>query len=248
MASRRIGRLAAAVRDERGRIVRASGDDAGHAGATPTDDRPTGGDNSHADSPDRAEPANPGTAFGAEPAAPRRRGRPRGSASRTDTGGTPARKRQAEAGSVRVAAGSGARGARKRGGISAYIIEAHEFLAEITEIKRLELRQDQAEGLGTAIENVEQHFPVLQILTGKWAAIAALVWVAGRIYLPMAKDIAAGQLAPRPPAASQTQPASPGNAPAAPLNSGADLNSGGLLPVLDNAADERALAQEWLTH
>jgi hypothetical protein len=117
----------------------------------------------------------------------------------------------------------------------------------MTEIKRLELQRDQADKLGEAIENVEAHFPVLQIITGKWAAIAALCWVAGRIYLPMAKDVMAGQLAGRPvPAAIETRP---GAAPAMTatfdhgLSAGGGLPEGSIVPVVD----EKALANEWLT-
>ena len=243
MVKGRIGRLAAAVRDQRGRIVSPASGAADDARATASPDPTDDGVGSVDPSPNPgATAADPGTAFQPGGSAPRaKRGRPPGS--RTDPGRAAPRKRAPQESSVRVRA--------KRGSVSTYIIEAHEFLAELTDIKRLELRQDQADKLGAAIENVEQHFPVVQLLTGKWAAIAALCWCAGRIYLPMAKDIAAGQLDVRASSPSPVAQRMKGGAvPAGPAAPGSGAPGSGMapviLPVLDQTASPEDLAREWL--
>lgn len=58
----------------------------------------------------------------------------------------------------------------------------------MSEIRRFEIERDKAAKLAKAVHNANQHFPV-PIINSKWVALGMLAWVAGRIYLPMAKDV-----------------------------------------------------------
>lgn len=92
------------------------------------------------------------------------------------------------------------------------LIEIHEFLADLTEIKRLELERDKAAKLARAFNNANQHIKI-PMLNSRTAALAILGWTATRIYLPMAKDVMAeldGRGRPaQAPAPAPVQPAAP---------------------------------------
>lgn len=181
MATGNLGRLAGAVRDNRGRIVKPAGGNADDAGTGAGD----GGADRSADSgssdpggqPD-ASPVDPGTGF-AEPTRPKR-GRPRNADRGTGPARTanPTRKRQTSAGVAAVGQSS----------LTDTIVEIHEFLADLTSIKRLELERDKAARLGKALGNANQHVRI-PMLNSRNASLAILAWTVLRIYGPMVKDV-----------------------------------------------------------
>jgi hypothetical protein len=69
------------------------------------------------------------------------------------------------------------------------IFEVHEFLATMTQIERLKLSGEQAHTLAEAVANASRSVNI-PALSPEKMAIAMLAWVAGRIYIPMARDVA----------------------------------------------------------
>lgn len=85
------------------------------------------------------------------------------------------------------------------------------MLAAITEIKRLEIAEADARSLAGALIEVQRHYPLPSVKPGHMA-LATLAWTAGRIYLPMVRDIVtAGPGAV--PGAAQDAPAAQAPAP-----------------------------------
>ncbi len=231
MAQGRVGRLAAALRDERGRIIKPSGGSPDPVGTEPnnggTDNPPDSGSHGDGTSLDAGGggAVDPGTGFRAPEPVRRGRGRPRKERGGDTAPGAPARATKTKKSVVEVSQGT----------LANHILELHEFLATMTEIKRFELEQRQANALAKAIHGANEHVKI-PILTGKYMALAVLAWTAGRIYLPMAKDIIAERAQPPRP--------SPGVAasPPPPVNQTAPAVAGDIVPVVNDAD----LAGEWL--
>lgn len=77
----------------------------------------------------------------------------------------------------------------------------------LTGLERLRIPDDQAHKLGAAIKEVERHFDI-PMLSPKKRALVRLAWVAGRIYVPMARDvISEGKRARPAPGAPVARPA-----------------------------------------
>lgn len=110
------------------------------------------------------------------------------------------------------------------------IVEAHAFLAELTEIKRLEMPRDDAAKLARAVANANRHIRI-PMLNSRNAALAMLAWVACRIYLPMGKAVFDEMSAPKRPVMVASAVVVAPSPPA-----------GGIIPVPN---DDAALA-EWL--
>ncbi len=72
------------------------------------------------------------------------------------------------------------------------IYEIHGFLAALAQQPRIAIRQDDSRKLAEALTEVGKHMP-LPAVKPHHAALAALVWTAGRIYIPMARDIASAK-------------------------------------------------------
>lgn len=173
MAQRNIGRLATAVRDARGRIVKPANGDAGDAGTDATDGGTDGStDSGGVDAGTSPEPVDPGTGFDAAPIR-RGPGRPRKS-----SGAQPARAARKTSKEVAVTSGS----------LTDTLVEIHAFLADLTEIRRFELERNNAAQLARALNNANQHVKI-PMLNSRNAALLMLAWTAGRIYLPMARDV-----------------------------------------------------------
>lgn len=231
MAKSRIGRIAGAVRSQRTGSAKPADSVADNAGSG----EPTGGIDSPPDSssdsstggpPIAAGTIDPGTGFREQPATARRgRGRPRRGTSTAGSATLP-RKASTKVAKVEVTQGS----------LANHILELHEFMAEMTAIKRLELTDKQARDLAKAISGANEHVKI-PILTGKYMALAVLAWTASKIYLPMARDVAAGQFDQR--VRQAPAPAVPVSAtPAAPA-------AGAVLPA--TMPSEEELAGQWLT-
>jgi hypothetical protein len=69
------------------------------------------------------------------------------------------------------------------------IFEIHGFLAALAHQPRLQVSEEESRKLAKAVADVGKHLPNLPAVKPHHAAIAALVWTAGRIYVPMARDI-----------------------------------------------------------
>lgn len=123
------------------------------------------------------------------------------------------------------------------GALTDTIVEIHHFLADMTELKRLEMERDNAAKLARALHNANQHIKI-PMLNTRTAALAILAWTMARIYLPMAKDVMA-EINGAPPAQvaqHETQGAQP--APQQPT----PVMSGSVVPL---PADDASL-EAWL--
>jgi hypothetical protein len=109
------------------------------------------------------------------------------------------------------------------------IVEIHEFLADLTSIKRLEMERDKAARLGKALANANQHVRI-PMLNSRNAALAILAWTVIRIYGPMAKDVLA-EMEGKPVPARVAAGAVAGTAQPATVAA----TSGGLVPVSSTA-------------
>lgn len=73
----------------------------------------------------------------------------------------------------------------------------------ITGLERLALQEGQARDLAAAIKEVERHHKI-PVLSPEKLAIVTLLWVAGRIYVPMARDVIAGKSDDKAPSPDQS--------------------------------------------
>lgn len=230
MATRGISRLAGAVRDKRGRIVKPTGGDAVDAGSHPNDSGSGDSVDSGSSVEQSAGPIDPGTGF-AQPAQPvrRGRGRPRNSERGTETSGKPRSSRAQASKEVAVTSGT----------LTDTIVEIHQFLSDLTDIKRLEMERDKAGKLARALHNANQHVKI-PMLNSRNAALAMLAWTAGRIYLPMAKDVVAEMSGAIPPS-SRVAKAEAERIPSASVSEPVTV-TGNIVPV---SAEDAAL-ESWL--
>jgi len=114
------------------------------------------------------------------------------------------------------------------------IFDLHAFVADVTALKRLELDKDQATALAKAVAGVNEHLK-LPVLSSRNAALLMLFWTAGRIYVPMARDVMAGQVA------KPSQAAGPVSVPVNTSQPETQGMAGSIVLPADDAAVE-----EWL--
>lgn len=139
------------------------------------------------------------------------------------------------------------------GSLADSIMDIHGFLAELTELKRLEMPRDHAQKLARALSNANQHIKI-PMLNSRNAALAMLAWVAVRIYFPMAKDVMTElgqQQAPHMAAAaaagqpgSQAEPMRSGSGSGSPVSMDPHAMTlpGNIVP----ASNDEETLQEWL--
>lgn len=175
MVAKRIGYFATALRDDRGRVLKADGSVAGKPIADSKSDGDA--DAAHTDT----DPASAlASGDGSDPVkrshgrTGRKRGRPFGSRTRPRTP-------------------DGAEGKKAPvsvGGLQQTLTEIHGFLAALLGAPEIELQDEEARQLAGAIKEVERHYKLPALAADK-IALATLVWVAGRIYVPKAMTFAA---------------------------------------------------------